>query len=392
MLAVVDTDFPLLVSGFRYWESLEFHKIDKEIKFFSDHKTGDPFPAQVYSLKELRDYPITDIYCVFLNHTLGLLDYPGKIPGKRLYGLSKYIMDHNISIHATIYPGGGYEESHLPQAVKALQFLNNHPNVKTVFTNLDSVKSIIPRAYRVGSLSNTDLYRYVPRKKSEKLQIVFAANHREEKGFSYLVDAFNTLDPTKYHLHVVGDWKKDLGKIKNNNYNYYGTLKPDQLKDVYYQSQIFVNPTYDADFSLKRRVIDIIISELHHPKMRLPAPRFITVDGFPTAAAVDAMSSGCCLISTNSRKDHFILSEGTDYVEIKQKSPEDLAIAIEWLRLNQDKMLEIAKNGQEKILKYCDIEKVVEFKYGVIQGKNTSRLYADLNIQAQIERAGAVNF
>lgn len=223
MLAIVDTHFPQLLCGFKYWENYEFYKIDKSILFFSLHKMNDYFPAKVYPLSSIKEYPITDIYCVFLNHTLRLLDYPGKIPdepGKQNYGLSKFIQDKNISIHTTIYAGGGYEENFPDQVVKGLLFLRGHPNVKSVFTQLSSVQKIIPWAHRTEDITNTDFYRYRPRVKSNKLHIVFAARPVKEKGFNYLIKAFNKLDPSRYHLHIVGDWRCELRKIKHHNYTF----------------------------------------------------------------------------------------------------------------------------------------------------------------------------
>jgi glycosyltransferase involved in cell wall biosynthesis len=373
VLAVVDTQFPFLTSGFRYWENFEFFKIDKSTMFFSVRKTNDPFPAPVYPIENVKDYPITDIYCVFLNHTLGLLDYPSLVLGGCNYGLSKFIEDNDISVHTTIYPGGGYEESHMKQALDGLRFLRDHPNVKSVFTNLDHVKEVIPSAYRVGGLSNPGLYKYVPRVPSDKLHLLFAAYPRPEKGFDYLVRAFNSLNPSKYHLHIVGDWKSHLHKIRNNNYTYYGTLVPDQLSAVYYRCHVFINPAYRGQFSMTDRILQFLDREVPVRTRLLPKPKrfYITLDGFPTITASDAQSSGCCLISTNSRHDHFVLSPDEDYLEIREQSSKDLVQAIEFLHGNQDRMLEIAKNGQAKIRKYCDVKKVAAFKYAVINRKGS---------------------
>jgi glycosyltransferase involved in cell wall biosynthesis len=368
MLAIIDTQFPLATSGFRLWENFEFYKIDRNTLFFSVHKTKDSFPAPVYPLESVKEYPITDIYCVFLNHTLGLLDYQSQIPGKFNYGLSKFIRDRKISIHTTIYPGGGYEESHMSQAIDGLRFLRDHPNVKSVFTNLDDVKKVIPRAYRVGGLSNPDLYQYVPRVASEKLQILFAAFPKQEKGFNYMVKAFNSLDPSKYHLHVIGDWRNMLHKFKHDNYTYYGTLVPNQLKAVYYKCHVFVHPGYRGHILVSSRFLQAFAKIAPFQTRYLPPVRelHVTLDGFPTITASDAMSSGCCLISTNPRSDHFVLAPRDDYLEIKEKSSEDLANAIEYLYQNQEDMLRIARNGQAKIRRFCDVKKVVAFKYNVI--------------------------
>jgi glycosyltransferase involved in cell wall biosynthesis len=377
LLAVVDTDFPWLFYGFRYWENYEFHKIDQNILFFAVHKMKDRFPAKVHSLDLIREFPITDIYCVFLNHTLGLLDYPLEIPGKQNYGLSKWIADRNISIHTTIYPGGGFEENFKKQAAEGLEFLKEHSNVKSVFTNLSEVTKAIPKAYRiVNGNTNTDFYSYTPRTKSSRLQILFAATCREEKGFRYMAKALNKLDPAKYHLHIVGmgDWESKRCWIKNPNYTFHEALSMDKLRQVYNQCHIVVNPSYRGQVPMYNTFL-VNLDRLVPVRSRfLPtAVRPITLDGFPTVMCMDAMSTGCCLVSTNPRHDYFALKPEEDYLEISEKSSEEIIDAVEYLYYNQDKMLSIAKSGHLKMLRYFDTKKIVRFKYDIIKGEKSNQ-------------------
>jgi glycosyltransferase involved in cell wall biosynthesis len=361
VLAIVDIQFPKLLSGFRYWENYEFYKIDKSILFFSVYKTSDYFPADVLPLESIKEHQVTDIYCIFLSHALGLLDYPLKIPGKLNYGLSGFIRDRNISIHTTIGPGGGYEDvSHWNQVVKGLKFLRDHPNVKSVFTNLDEVQDIIPRAHRIAGIVNTEFYDYVPRAKSDKLHLLFAAHRpltRAQKGLDYLTKAFNSLDPSKYHLHIVGgDWSHEIGQIKHPNYTYHGTLLPEKLREVMYKCHIIVNPTYKGK-----------VPTLH--RFMLHDKGCVSIDAFPTTVAAEAMATGCCMISTNPRQDHSALSPSEDYLKVREESAEDLAEAIERLYRDQDEMLSTAHKGRLKILEFFDAKKNVAFKYDVIRGK-----------------------
>ena len=360
MLAIVDTHFPKILSGFRYWENSEFYKIDKSILFFSVHKMNDYFPAEVLPLTSIKEYPISDIYCIFLNHTLGLLDSPLEIPGKQNYGLSNFIQDKNISIHTTIGPGGGYEDvSHWDQVVKGLEFLRDHPNVKSVFTNLSEVQKVIPESYRIAGIVNTNFYEYVSRTKSDKLQLLFIAHRpvtRAQKGLDYLIRALNSLDPAKYHLNIVGgDWRDEIRRIKRNNYTYYGTLQPNEMREVMYKCHVIVNPTYAGSVSIYGRLMP-------HSK------GCVSIDSFPTTVAAEAMSTGCCMISTNPRHDNFALKLDEDYLEIEEKSAEAIAGAIEHLYQNQDEMLSIARKGHEKAQEFFDAKKNVAFKYNVIKG------------------------
>ena len=362
VLAVVDTRFPWVFSGFRYWENSEFYKIDQNILFFSLHKMNDYFPAPVLPLSSLEEYPVSDIYCVFLNHTLGLLDCPLEIPGKQNYGFSQFIRDRNIAVHSTIGPGGGYEDvSHWNTVVKGLEFLRDHPNVKTVFTNLGVVQKVIPDSLRIEGIVNTDFYRYSPRTRSQTLHLLFVA-HRPltgaQKGLEYLLEAFDSLNPSKFHLHIVGgDWSKEIKEINNNNYTYYGTLPPEKLREVFYKCHVVVNPAYRGNTPFLGSI-------------RSGLKQYVSIDSFPTIAAAEAMSTGCCLVSTNPRHENCALSADVDYVEIREKSAEDLLIAVESLYRNQDEMLSMAIMGSTKIREFFDAKKNVRLKYNVIKGKN----------------------
>jgi glycosyltransferase involved in cell wall biosynthesis len=373
LLAVVDTNFPLLRSGFRYWENLEFHNVDSNILFFSVNKMNDPFPAEVHPFSYFEKYPITDIYCMFLNHTLGLLDCPLKIPGKNNYGLSKFILSQNISIHTTLYAGGGFEDvTHMSQAVKGLIYLRDHPNVKSIFTNLTDVEKIIPKkSYRVAGLINTDFFVYVPRVKSDILQLLFVANPprtRAQKGLSFLIKAFNRLDSSKYHLHVVGDWAREVQEIAHKNYTYYGALNPNELRSVLYKCQVIVNPAYRVSVPVYRKFFNNLGRRIPVRSRFVPRQEiYASVDTFPLAASAEAMSTGCCLVSTNSRNDHFALDPGKDYLEVREKSSEDIVEAVEYLYQNQGKMLSVAEMGHWKILRFLDAKKNVAFKYDIIK-------------------------
>jgi glycosyltransferase involved in cell wall biosynthesis len=380
LLAIVGERFPWKFSGYRYWENLEFHNIDENILFFAVHKMNDYFPAEVHPLEDIIQYPITDIYCVFLNHTLGLLDYPGELPGKRTYGLLKFIRNNNIAIHTTIYPGGGFEENTMDQAITGLKYLKQHPNVKTVFANPSEITKVIPKAYSmVNANTNTDFYKFIPRNKSKKLHILFAATCREEKGFKYMAKALNALDPAKYHLHIVGmgNWQSKLKWIKHGNYTFHGALKLHKLRKVYSLCHIVINPSYRGTLSTH----DLFLINLGRliPLLRgranriLPThERYIILDGFPTVMCQDAMSTGCCLISTNPRPDYLALKPGEDYLEIGEKSSEEIVNSVQYLYDNQDKMLLIAKNGHQKMLECFDTKKIVRFKYNIIKGKTNN--------------------
>lgn len=101
-----------------------------------------------------------------------------------------------------------------------------------------------------------------------------------------MADAFNRLTDD-FHLNLIGDWEDQLLLLKNKNYTFYGLLSPEELKSVYERTHIFLNCSVPDRFAL---------------------------DGFPTTAAVDAISTGCVLVTTNPemidlflRKERIIL-------------------------------------------------------------------------------------
>ena len=52
------------------------------------------------------------------------------------------------------------------------------------------------------------------------------------------------------------------------------------------------------------------------------------VDGFPTVAATDAMSSGCLLVSANPGRDYRILEPGIHYAECEPEPGAILRVAV----------------------------------------------------------------
>ena len=83
-LAVLDTHFPLWLSGFRYHEAAELLERRPDTVFFSMARTGEPWPRPVYPLSDFarlsEELGVTDVYMVFLNFAvsvLGLRDHPG---------------------------------------------------------------------------------------------------------------------------------------------------------------------------------------------------------------------------------------------------------------------------------------------------------------------------
>ena len=341
-LAVIDTIFPWKQSGFRYWENMDIYKQRPDTLFFATNKYIDEFPTTVYDFSLFETIAkregVTDIYCVFLNLLLSLLGacylpdgtyMPGSNPmnNKKLF-----IEENNIDIHTTLYPGGGLDPG------TSVEFLHiATENCKTIFTNITEVLDVIPNSIYFPGMINTDFYSFRPKSKSKPLQLTFSAHRAERKGFPLLAQTFNKLDEN-FHLNIIGDWQYDLHLLTNKNYTFYGLLNPEQIKKVYEKSHIFIYPGTKDQFAL---------------------------DGFPTTAAADAMSTGCLLVSTNPRNDRFILENGIDYLEVK---PEVNSIknTLTWINNNFNQAMDIGKNGTNKIKTHFDSKEIVKSKLSYI--------------------------
>lgn len=344
-LAVIDTQFPWMKSGFRYWENLEIYKQLPNTLFFAVNPYIDDFPANVFHISELPNLVesegITHVYSVFLNLTLSLLgetrtsngiEIPGAISGINIKPLMKF---HDIKLCSTIYPGGGLD----PTTPKEFLRIINE-NCYRVFTNAEEVLNEIPKAILTPVIVNTDFYSYKPRRyiKENKIIITFCANKGERKGFPNLVNAFNRLEE-KFHLNIIGDWENELYLLTNMNYTYYGPQNPEIIRDIYWNSHVFINCSYHDVYAL---------------------------DGFPTTAAVDAMSTGCLLITTNSREDSFFLKSGLDYILINVNDPDELIEKLEWVAQNFNGALRIADNGAVSIREQFNNKKNVKKKLSFI--------------------------
>lgn len=341
-LAVIDTFFPLKQSGFRYWENIEIYNQRPDTLFFSIIKTSDEFPTTVYDFQSFETIAkkegITDIYCVFLNLVLSLLDacylsdgtfMPGSNPTRNI---RSFINENQINIHTTIYPGGGLD---LATSVEFLSIVEK--NCKTIFTNISQVKNVIPKSIYLPVVINTDLYSYSPKSKSEKIGVTFSAHRAERKGFPLLAQVFNQLDDS-FHLNIIGNWENDLHLLTNKNYTFYGLLDPEKIKPIYEKSHIFINPGIIYEFAL---------------------------DGFPTTAATDAMATGCVLVSTNPRNDRFILQRGIDYLEV-EADINSIKDTLYWVKENFQQAMVIGKSGSNKIKNHFDYRAIVKSKLSYI--------------------------
>lgn len=337
-LAVIDSKFPWKQSGFRYWENIEIYNQRPDTLFFATQLYTDHFPNTVYDFRLFewiaKKEGVTDIYCVFLNHFLSLIDacylhdgtyMPGSNPRN---SIRRFLKENNVNIHTTLYPGGGLEPA---TSAEFLHIVTK--NCKTIFTNISEVLEVIPNSIYFPVIINTNFYTYGPKPNPEPIQITFSAHRAERKGFPLLAQTFNQLGE-HFHLNIIGDWTNDLHLLTNKNYTFYGLLNPEELKQVYDKSHIFIYPGTKDQHAL---------------------------DGFPTTAACDAMATGCLLVSTNPRNDRFILESGVDYLEVDAEA-NSIINTLNWIKDNYEQAMEIGKNGSCKIKLHYNSKDIVKSK------------------------------
>lgn len=338
-LAVIDTKFPWMLSGFRYWENFYIQQQRPDTVFFAIQPHTDPFPAQIHPFTEIEKvieaHQITDIYCVFLNVALSLIGQNksmthGNVPGSNSsWNITELIRKNNLSLHTTLYPGGGLDPGTDPDIIKVV---GEHYN--TIFTNVDEVSRVIPRSIYIPGIINTQFYKLEAKSKDLPIQLIFCADHAPRKGFLTLVNAFNQLNDD-FHLHIVGNWESELGMLTNHNFTYYGNLNPLQLRQLYKKSHVFVNcSTSDSN----------------------------ALDGFPTTAAAEAMATGCLLVSTNVRKDERILRKGFDYFEFDPGDSHKLVSILVDVRDNLSSIQEIGYKSSKKAQTLLDAKSNVKRK------------------------------
>jgi glycosyltransferase involved in cell wall biosynthesis len=349
-LAVVDTHFPWKISGFRYHEAEALLRLRPDTMFFSLYRCTDPFPAPVYALE---DFPtiapaagVTDVYAVFLNlasSILGIEATPGLsgTPGARNDISIRPVLERfGIRVHVTVYPGGGWTPNVNPEVVREVG-----RRCATVFSNIPGIDELLPDVVRVTAPLPCDFYRWRERgnrDRREPLRLVFAGDDQPRKGLATLLAACEMLGP-KYPLTVVGPHDRFAGRMAALGATRHGWLSPEGLRDLVSTADVVVSPaTHD-----------------------LPTDGYGDTglaDGFPTVATAVAMLTGCAMVGSNPIGDHFLLRRGHDYIEVPERDPAALAVAIENLHADRDHLARLARTGAATLRERADAVAVASSK------------------------------
>ena len=73
------------------------------------------------------------------------------------------------------------------------------------------------------------------------------------------------------------------------------------------------------------------------------------VDGFPTSTAIDAVATGCALISSNPRGEDRVFRAGIEYLRVPEDDPAALVDALVQLRDDPGLRAALARKGRDRI-------------------------------------------
>ncbi|HST40686.1 MAG TPA: glycosyltransferase [Conexibacter sp.] len=304
-LAYVDSMFPWRRSGFRYHEALAIHELLPETLFFSQWELNDPFPAPVH---RLADFPaiaigggVTDAYAVFQLFLEGLVGLP-PLPGQpqehawRGLDLTEWRRMGRIRMHGSIYPGGGLEPT--PEGLARTAEVARR--MSSTFSFVPEVIAGVPGVTPVdAAYTETSFYAQTSERWEHLRPLVclFAADASPRKGLDAVLAAFAELDPADVHLHVVGPHLDRRAELPAEIATFHDWMTPDQLRDLHRRAHVFLSP-------------------VRAETATGPVGTYSgVVDGFPTQAAADAVSSGCLLVSANPARDDRVLESGVHYLE-----------------------------------------------------------------------------
>ena len=292
---------------------------------------------------------ITDVYSVFLDFAVGLLGLQGHPGTDKCAGIAPGIAitpelwNLGIRFHTTLYPGGGLVADIDPELLRAVA-----TRADTVFTNATEVASAVPDAVRIaGSIANEFYaFRGRPRRDGQPFRIVFAADDRPRKGLDTALAAFQLLD-ARFVLDIAGPNERYLEGVPRDRITLHGFLAPEKLRELYWSADVFISPV--------------------RPEGPDGPPEELgLIDGFPTTTASEALASGCALISSNPRDDHWVLAAGEHYLEIPVQDHVALAGALDQLERDRGLRDRLAEQGASRVREMMDVHATTRLKLGVM--------------------------
>jgi glycosyltransferase involved in cell wall biosynthesis len=341
-LAYIDSHFPWQRSGFRYADALAIFEARPDTVFFSMYEMRDTFPVPVLPLADFPSFAlslgITDVYGVFLGFMAGVLglreEREGELGPIEGIDLSEVLRYAGIRAHVGLYPGGGFvtSEAGLMDARRVVAAADRVFSwAPAVLDHVEGVSPIDP------AIIDTTFYEATPRSWAARpLQLLYVADAAPRKGLSVALAALHELADEPVHLHVVGPHDPQNWTGPKPRATFHGWLQREELRDLHRRCHVFVSPVG------RERVTD-------------GSGDGTVTDGFPTAAAGEAASSGCLLISGNPDADHRALRAGIDYVEVPATSTA-FAEAVRSVLADPAAAAAVASSGARRVRQRLDVK------------------------------------
>jgi glycosyltransferase involved in cell wall biosynthesis len=341
------------MSGFRYHEAAAILQARPDTLFFSTYEMTDPFPAAVHPLARFPEIAmregVTDAYGVFLWFLAGLVGLGPSRDGSMRHpmeglDISRTLATQRIRLHGSLLPGGGFvaTEQGYAWAGEVIERLD------TAFSFSEDVLSRFPGVARVpAAFTDTRFYAASAGRWSrlEPIVCLFAADAPPRKGVDVAIEAFSDLSG-RFHLHVVGPHQHRRSQLPSAMATFHGWLDASALRGLHDQTHVFLSP---------------VSAESPGPSGSGEG----MIDGFPTQAAVDAMSSGCLLVSANPLGDHRVFEPGVHYVECAADTI-SLRETLRELASDPQRMRAIADAGAARVRERMDVRLGVEAKLALI--------------------------
>jgi glycosyltransferase involved in cell wall biosynthesis len=338
-LAYIDSHFPWRRSGFRYADALALLHARPDTVFFSMYEMREPFPAPVLPLAQFpRLAPslgVTDVYGVFLDFMAGVVGLrrdaagpPAAIEGLDLSGV---VRGEGMRVHAGLHPGGGFTvtPAGLAEARRLVEATDQVFSwAPAVLEHVPEVKAIEP------AIIDTAFYAATVRDFGARpLQLLFVADAKPRKGLDVALAAMRELAGEPLHLHVVGPHAPPASP--DPRVTYHGWLDPHALRELHARCDAFLSP-------------------VRHERPDDPAGDGGVTDGFPTAAAAEAASSGCLLISANPDGDRRVMRPGVDHLE-PAATADAFASAIVGVLADPGAAAAVAESGARRVRERLDV-------------------------------------
>ena len=167
----------------------------------------------------------------------------------------------------------------------------------------------------------------------DRKDLIYVGRLVEKKGVRYLIEAFNKLSEKHpdIMLYIVGDGPErgPLTLLASNNKKivFIGSVNNNKLPEYYNKAKIAIIPS-------------IVASDGDQEGLGL--------------TIIEAMGCGCAVIASDLEAIRDIIMPGNTGLLVKEKNPDEIAEAINYLLENTDATEKMAGNGQKYVREKFD--------------------------------------